>query len=206
MADIKFQTSFIPKKPVADLQKRRGGLSLFTLVSLIIFLIVLGVAGWVYLEKSILRKQISDEQNIIETNRSGLVSDSVTIEDIIHLNSRINVASTLLANHVAISPIFDFLQGRTLKNVRFKSFNFFSASTDASGQRGISIQMSGQAQDFKMVASQADEFGKPEWKNTIIEPAISSLNLNADGTVSFVFSAFIVPDYLLYKNTINRTQ
>ncbi len=204
MADIKFQTSFIPKKPVADLQKRRGGLSLFTLVSIIIFLIVLGVAGWVYLEKSILQQQIADQQNIIETNKSGLVTDNVTIEDIIRLNARMNVANTLLTNHVVVTPVFDFLQGRTLKNIRFKNFSFSSAGTNSSGQTGISIQMSGIAQDFKMVASQADEFGKPEWKNIIQEPAISSLNLNADGSVSFVFSAFIVADSILYKNNLSR--
>ncbi len=203
MADIKFQTSFIPKKPVADLQKRRGSLSLFTLVSVIVFLITLGVAGWVYLEKSILTKQIADEQTVIETNRSGLVTDSVTIEDLIRLDSRINVANALLANHVAVSPIFNFLQARTLQNIRFTNFHFSSLSTDVSGQTGVTIQMSGQAQNFRMVASQADEFGKPEWKNIIKEPAISSLNLNADGSVSFVFTAFIVPDYILYKNALN---
>ncbi|MFH1454961.1 MAG: hypothetical protein ABIF22_01430 [bacterium] len=203
--ETKYQTSFIPKKPVNMAgSSRSGGMSLFLLVSLIIFLISLGLAGYVFLEKNLLIKNITTDQNTIEANKSGLVSDSITIESLVELNSRTNVAKDLLSKHIAVSPIFDFLQQGTLKSVRFKNFSFSSAGKNESGQNKVSIQMSGVARDWETVASQADEFGKPDWKNIINEPKISNLSLEADGSVSFLFAAYVVPDFLVYgTNTSN---
>lgn len=200
----KFQTSFIPKKPVTDSgTNQSSGISLLLLVSIIIFFISVGLAGYVFLQKNLLQQNIKKDQLAIEQNKSGLVSDSITIENLVQLNSRIKIAKELLDKHVAISPIFDFLQQRTLKSVRFKNFNFSSTGKDEIGQAKISVQMAGQAMDWETIASQADEFGKPEWKKIINEPKISNLSLNADGSVSFVFNAYIVSDYLVYGNNLN---
>ena len=98
---------------------KSSSMSLFLLVSIIIFLISLGLAAYVFLEKNYLVQKITTDQNTIETNKSGLTSDSVTIESLVELNSRINVAKQLLGQHVAISPIFNFLQQATLQSVRF---------------------------------------------------------------------------------------
>ena len=199
--ETKYQTSFIPKKPVMiEGQSRSGGMSLFLLVSVIIFLISLGLAGYVFLEKNILIQKITSNQSSIATNKNGLTSDSTTIESLVELNSRINVANSLLGKHIAVSPIFDFLQQATLKSVRFKNFSFSSLSKDASGVSRVSVQMSGIAKDWETVASQADEFGKADWKKIITEPKISNLSLNADGSVSFLFSAYVSPDFLVYGN------
>jgi hypothetical protein len=203
----KYQTSFIPKKPVAmGGQSRSGtGMNLLLLVSVIIFLISLGLSGYVYLEKNLLIQKIAADQNTIETNKSGLVSDSNTVESLVKLNSRINVAKDLLSRHTAISPIFDFLQKNTLKSVRFKDFTFSSAGKDASGANLISIQMSGVAKDWETVASQADQFGLPDWSKIISQPKISDLSLNIDGSVSFVFSAYISPSFIVYgSNSTNN--
>ena len=105
-----------------------------------------------------------------------------------------------------VTPVFNFLQQATLKSVRFKNFSFSSAGKDASGANRVSIQMSGVATDWETVASQADEFGKPDYKKIVSEPKITNLSLNADGTISFLFSAFISPDFLVYANnaTLNN--
>ena len=201
----KYQTSFIPKKPVSMGQPARsGGMSLLLLVSLVIFFISLGFAGYVFLEKNLLIQKISADESSIETNKSGLVSDSNTIEDLVQLNSRINVAKTLISKHIAISPIFNFLQQTTLKSVRFKNFSFTSSGKDSSGATQVLVQMSGQAADWETVASQADEFGLPDWKKIITEPKISNLSLNPDGSVSFIFSAYVNPDFLVYGNANNN--
>ncbi len=194
----KFQTSFIPKKPVTIIGSRdRNGMSLLLLVSVIVFLISLGLAGWVFLEKKILIQQITSDQDAIEKHKSGLTSDSLTIESLIELDSRINVAKDLLSKHISVSPLYNFLQRATLKSVRFKNFSFSSAS----GKK-VSVQMSGVAKNWETVASQADEFGKAEYRNIINEPKISNLSLGADGSVSFLFSAYIMPEYLVYVNNI----
>ena len=202
--ETKFQTSFIPKKPVAAAsQTRSAGLSLFLLISIIVFFVSLGLAGYVFLQKNVLIQKIASDQSTIKTNQGNFTSDSNTIESLVTLNSRINVAKNLLGMHVAVSPIFNFLQQATLKSVRFKSFTFTSAGKDTTGASKVSVQMSGVARDWETVASQADEFGKVDYKKTISEPKISSLTLNQDGSVSFIFTAFVSPDLLVYTNNTN---
>jgi len=202
--ETKYQTSFIPKKPVTMGSSRSNSMSLFLLISIIIFLVSIGLAGYVYLEKSLLIQKITADQKTIETNKTGLVSDSITIESLVELNSRTNVAKDLLAKHIAVSSVFNFLQQGTLTSVRFKDFSFSSLGKSDTGINKISIQMSGQAKDWETVASQADEFGKPEYKKIITEPKISNLSLNTNGSVSFTFTSFVSPDFLIYGNNINN--
>ena len=203
--EAKFQTSFIPKKPIMQEEKIHSRLSIFLLLSLIIFFVSLGLTGWVFLEKKLLIQQIVDQQKTVETNKNGLTKDSVTVESIVALDSRIVLANQLLANHVAISPIFSFLGLRTLKNIRFKSFSVTNVGQDSTGVTNVNIEMSGQAKDFNSVASQADEFGKPDWADIIKQPKISGLNLNPDGSVSFVFSASIAPSFISYSKNISTS-
>lgn len=200
--ETKYQTSFIPKKPVTvGAPTQPKGMSLFLLVSIIIFLISLGLAGYVFLEKQLLVTKIEESQNKISANKEGVFSDTNTVENLVSLNSRINVAKVLLAKHVSVSPVFNFLQQGTLKSVRFKNFTFSSGGKNESGANTVSIQLSGQARDWETVASQADEFGKPEWKKIISEPKMSNLSLNPDGSVSFTFTARIAVGSLAYTNT-----
>ncbi|MFH0755229.1 MAG: hypothetical protein V1910_00995 [bacterium] len=197
--ETKYQTSFIPKKPVIATPSKNISVDLFFLISIIIFLISLGLAGYVFLAKKVLIQKIVSNQKTIEDNKNGLTSDSITIESLVEFNSRINTAKDLLDKHISISPIFDFLQQTTLKSVSFKNFNFTSLGKDASGVNKISVQMLGIAKNWETVASQADEFGKADWKKIIDEPKISNLSVNTDGSISFQFSAFINPEFLSYK-------
>ena len=202
--DPKFQTSFIPKKPMVETATYRSGISLFLLLSIIVFLVTLGIAAWVYIEKQSLISNIRSEQEIIKHNKSSFDSD--TIESIVALNSRIKVAQTLLDNHVSITPIFSFLQDRTLKNVRFKNFTFSNDTKSGTGENGVGISLSGVAGSWETLASEADEFGKPEWKKIIREPKVSSFNLNSDGSVSFNFSALVNPEYISYVSAKSNSQ
>lgn len=203
--ETKYQTSFIPKKPVAvATQSSSHGTSLFLVISIIIFLVSLGLGAYVYLEKNILVSQIDANQTKITQNKKGVISDTSEVENLVSLSSRINVATMLLSKHVSISPVFDFLQQGTLKSVRFKNFSFSSNGKNDSGVSTVSIQLSGQARDWETVASQADEFGKPEWRNVVSAPKLSNLSLGADGSVSFTFSANISPAALAYKGAANQ--
>jgi hypothetical protein len=62
--------------------------------------------------------------------------------------------------------------------------------------------MSGQAKDFKTIALQANEFGKIEYRDSIKEPVFSDLNLTADASVSFSFSAYVIPKFISYRDNI----
>ena len=70
MAETKFQTSFIPKKPL--MQEGTGsktGMSIFLLISILIFLASIGIAGYVFLENKFLAQQITTEQQTITKNQ-----------------------------------------------------------------------------------------------------------------------------------------
>ena len=186
----------------------RSSIGIFLLVSIIVFFVSLGLAAYVFLEKKLLIQDITTEQNTIASNQTGIVSDTDTVQNIIDLNSRIIVGNQLLANHVAISPVFAFLQEVTLQDVRFNNFVFSSAGKDANGNATVQVQLAGVARDWESVASQEDEFDLPDWKNIISQPKLSGFSLNADGSISFSFSAIINPKFLSYAsaNTSNSQQ
>ena len=202
--ETKFQTSFIPKKTIVEGITRKPSVGLFLLIAIILFIVSLSVAGWVYLEKKVLITKINNEKTAIETNKNNF--ETATIESIIRLDSRIKVANDLVRNHLSVSPIFNFIESRTLKNVRFKSFTFSAKGTDSSGNPVLKIDLSGQAKDFKTLALQADEFGKTEYRGVIEGPMFSSLNLAVDGSVNFNFSASVVSDFAKYENSTNFQQ
>ena len=199
--ETKFQTSFIPKKSVTESVSSRPAVGLLLLIAIILLLISLSVAGWVYLEKQTLISYIGKDKIKIEANKSNF--ETATIEDTVRLDSRIKVANELIAKHLSVSPIFSFIEARTLKNVRFKSFIFSANGTDSAGNHILKIDMSGQAKNFETLASQADEFGKPEYRGVVKDPVFSSLDLATDGSVNFSFTASIVPDFVKYQNNLN---
>ncbi len=197
--ETKFQTSFIPKKPIVQERKISGGISLFLLISLIIFFITAGLAGWVYFEKQRLNNKISFEKETIAKNKNSLTKDSLSIESFVELNTRIEVSKELLSKHVTVVPIFSFLQDRVLKNVRFNSFVFSYSDKGDVSKTGVKVDVSGKALNWRTMAAQVDEFGKVQWKNIIKESKISNLSLSSDGSVAFLYSAYLNPDFITYK-------
>lgn len=202
--ETKFQTSFIPKKPVVEEGRSNSSISIFLLLSIVLFLVSLGLGGWIFIQKDMLIKNIKSAEDVIRSNQSAFELD--TIESMIRLDSRIKIAKDLLASHVSISPIFSFLEDKTLKSVRFKTFAFSSAGKDESGAASIKVTMTGQARDFKTVALQAEEFGNINYRNIIKNPVFSDLNLTSDGSVSFSASMSVVPSFLSYSKKIVDNQ
>lgn len=196
--ETKFQTSFIPKKPIVQEKKVSSGISLFLLISLIVFFITAGLAGWVYFEKQRLINKINTEKEIITKNKNSLTKDSLSIESFVELNTRIEVSKELLSKHITVAPIFGFLQDRVLKNVRFNSF-VFSFSDKGVGNTGVKVDVSGKALNWRTIAAQVDEFGKTEWKNILKESKISNLSLSSDGSIGFLYTAYFSPDFIIYK-------
>jgi hypothetical protein len=199
--DNNIQTSFIPKKPIVEDSKiSSSSVSLFLVVAIIIFLVSLSLMAWVTFTKTNLINQIKENKAIIEKNKGEF--EAGTIESILRLDSRIKVVQSLIDNHVVVSPIFNFLEQRTLKSIRFKNFKFYNSGKAADGSDIVKVEMSGQAKDFKTIALQANEFGKIEYRDSIKEPVFSDLNLTADASVSFSFSAYVIPKFISYRDNI----
>jgi hypothetical protein len=192
--DPKLQTSFIPKKPMVAETRAKTGISLFFLISLIVFLTSLALGAAVYLGQKQLITNLEKDRALLARNQDAF--EPLTIETLTRLDRRIEASKRLLEQHVTVSPVFALLEEKTLQTVRFRSFSF--TTTPA----GIVLAMAGQARNFSSVALQSDVLGSsPFLKNTIV----ADLNLTSDGSVSFGFRSMIDQKLVLYKSLLGIT-
>ncbi|MBM2817461.1 MAG: hypothetical protein HW401_51 [Parcubacteria group bacterium] len=189
----KFQTSFIPKKPVVSAARARGsGMSLFMVVSIFLFIVSLALAGLVFGGQRYLKTELEKEKASFSKAQEDF--DSVTVETLVKLDNRIESGKKILGKHIAILPIFDFLESKTLRNVRFNNVEISFLENG-----GAKINMKGEAKNFSAVALQSDVFAESkELKN----PLISDIDLSLSGAVTFNFTGEVNPSAILYKNTI----
>ena len=189
--DGKFQTSFIPKKPVVSAARARGpGMSLFMVVSIFIFVVSLALAGLVFAGQRYLAAQLEKDKESFAEMQDDF--DALTVETFVKLDKRIESAKKILGKHIAVLPIFDFLESKTLKNVRLKTVDVSFLENGSA-----SLDIKGEAKNFSAVALQSDVFAESkELKN----PIISDIDLTLTGGISFNFKSEVDPSLVLYKN------
>lgn len=195
--DGKLQTSFIPKTPQGTPERSgKSRASLFMMGSIFIFIVSVVLAGAVFGGKKYLEDQlVKDKEAFTEAQKTF---DPVTVDYLVKLSAKIQLAKGILEKHTVILPIFDYLQSNTYKLVRFKSMNL-----TFSGDNAIDVEMKGEAKNFNVVALQSDLFAlNKNFKN----PIISDVDAAATGGVTFNFKTQVEPSLLLYKNTRNITQ
>lgn len=203
--DPKFQTSFIPKKPIIAEQrvsKRGGTTSIFMFVCMVIFLVSLTGAGFSVFLKSTLKK--SQENYIVQLKSKESEYRLETIEKLSKASTKINLTNNLLKSHIAVSEIFSIISALTIENVRFSSFEFSAPTT---GEEGIKISMKGMGNSFGAIAFQSDVFGESKEYGTqkvIKNPVLSDLTLESNGNVGFTFSALLVPSDIIYEKVLNE--
>jgi hypothetical protein len=198
--ETKFQTSFIPKKPIVSESagRVRSSVNLFTVISVTIFLISITAAGGSIAWQRLLTTQLEDYRKQLEARRQQF--EPALIETLKRVNTKIDNTKKLLDGHIAASDIFDLIGNLTIENVRFRSFDF---SAPASGGDDVKVTMRGDGASFKAIAYQSDVFGK----NKIIKnPLLTDISLDSTGSghVSFTFSGSISPKILLYKESLKR--
>lgn len=187
----KFQTSFIPKKPiVSDARTRSSGISLFTVVSIFIFVVSLVSAGLVFVGQKYLSDQLAKDKESFK--KAQEIFDPITVDTLVKVDRRIESAKKILSKHIAILPIFEYLESKTLKNIRFKSMDLLFS------ENGVAeLDMKGEAKNFSAVALQSDVFAESkELKN----PIISDIDLNLTGGITFSFKTQVEPSAVLYRN------
>lgn len=193
--DEKFQTSFIPKKPVvSSIDTSGSGRSLFMVISIFIFIVSLVLAGAVFGGKKYLSSQLAKDKENFSKNQEAF--DTVTVDTLVKLDKRIESAKKILKKHVAILPLFDYLESKTLKNIRFKNMklSFLEDNT-------VEVTMKGEAKNFSAVALQSDVFA--ENKN-FISSMISDIDLSPTGSVVFNFKTQIDPNMVSYGSTLTE--
>lgn len=203
--ETKFQTSFIPKKPIlAQTSVRRSGatISLFAMFAVLVFILSLAGAGFVVVYQSYLNRTQTEYEQTLQANENQF--NPTLISTLQRASDKINTANGLLANHLAVSQILNIIAALTAQNITFTNFSY-SAPT-ASGQPAL-ISMRGEADSFSDIAFQSDVFGSAVNYGTntkIITPILSNLTLGQNGGVAFTFTAGIDPSDILYSKFIQQ--
>ncbi|KND48655.1 MAG: putative pilN [Parcubacteria bacterium C7867-005] len=197
--DPKFQSSFIPKGPIATSatlgRERSGERGLFGNIALFVFVLSLLSAGGVWAYGQYLENNIAKKGKDLEAARSTLEPES--IKELTRLNSRLVSTQSILSKHTILSPLFEFLESSTYKTVRFTDFRYEMTN------KGLTLAMKGQARGYSAVALQADEFAKSKY---IKNPIFSDLNLDERGNVVFSFRADLDPSIISYKSKIEAQE
>ncbi len=174
-----FQTSFIPKKPLAEERVAPPKhTSIFSFIATLIFFGSLASAGAIYFYKSSITKANLEKASQIQIARNSFEPD--TIATLARLDRRITDAKKLLAGHIVVSPIFDALEINTLKSIQFTKFSY---STPVDPSAPVTVRMSGRARDYASIALQSDQLAT---NKNIHNSIFSNLALDAQtGSVSF---------------------
>ena len=202
--DTKFQTSFIPKKPILADQgvvKVTTHTSVFMLIAILLFTISISAAGALFFWKGVLLK--NQAQYTVDLKKAEERFDTETINKLKKANTKIDLAKTFLKNHIAASEIFSIIGGLTIDGVRFKSFDFGAPAEES---EGVKISMKGVGNNFSSIAYQSDVFGQSVkfGKNKLLKnPIMSDLSLDDTGSVSFTFTATVDPADLSYEKTLS---
>jgi hypothetical protein len=195
----KFQTSFIPKKPVTPATSSlSGGISFLSLIAVILFVASLALASAVFLYQNYLSSSIANKKESFKTNQKAFDPNTVTTYST--LNKRINIAGSLIKKHISVSSLFKVLEDSTLQTIRFNDFNYSYVS-----DKRINLSMKGQALNYNAIAKQSDVFSQNPASKYIHNPIFSDLDLDSRGNVIFSFTGEVDPEQILYSNNLPET-
>lgn len=207
----KFQTSFIPKRPLINDQKVqvRKGASIFMFVSMILFIASTAGAIFVVLWGIILtRAQENYKTQLAENERHFKTSQ---IEDLKRKNAKIDLSKRLLDKHTSTSEVFEIFSNLTTEGIRFNTLEFSSEPPPVNGQDAavpndqMKVFIKGTAKSFVYLAFQSDILGQSDkygLNKALRNPMISDLSLQENGDVTFGMTANIAPADVLYKDTV----
>ncbi len=177
-------TSFIPKASLQvehTRETRSRPIALVNVIAIGLLLIAILASGGVFLIQQYTIQSIASKKQSLERSRAAFEPE--TIKQLSRLDSRIDSGKTLLAQHPALSNLFNDLEARTLASVRFSDFKY-----EVIGTNRVVLSMKGQASSFNAVALQSDAFSKSP---IITEPIFSNVNINPQGTIDFDFLGVI---------------
>lgn len=197
--DADFRTTFIPKKPMipqaAPSQtpvSRPAGI-LFV-ISVIIFIVSLGIAGAVYGYKTYLKNEVADLA--VQLERVQKTLDPNTIKEFTVMDKRLRNSETLLNQHYVMYPLFEVLRTTTLPTVRYTKLDLaYNESTD------LVATLSGESDGYRSIALQSQALAQnADLKNTIF----SNFVVTPKGRVSFDVSFSIPKGDLSFEKNINE--
>lgn len=196
--DKEFQTSFIPKKTVIEGPKKvKSGGGVVNLFSFVIFIVSLLSIGGAYFYRESVKTNITEFKKSLALAKNQFEPSLITKLQI--LDKRLNAATTILDQHVAVSPIFELLQDSTLPTVRFSDFTYDIDSTT----NLVNVEMKGEAKGYNFIALQADLFNENKF---IKNPIFSDLVLDQNGNVDFNLTFSVDKSLVSYESFLDREE
>jgi hypothetical protein len=203
MDNNSFQTSFIPKKPIAvagahEVPIHRP-IRILLPISIIILFITVGLYGASYYFKTKFLKEIDSSKasfGVVEKN-----FEPEKIEDLELYNKKVGVAKKLLSSHMALSPLFYVLNDVTVPTVQFTKFSAESLVDSKS----IQVKLSGLAKDYKSIAVQSRAFNTEKakyFKNIIFSNLVLSEAKDTKGYVGFDLAFSVDLNLLSYEKKV----
>ena len=196
--DTNFQTSFIPKKSLAEerVPVAASGGNIVSFIATLIFLAVLASAGGLYFYRTNIKKTIASQRVQLDAARNQF--EPTLIAELKRLDRRMTNANTIIDNHIVISPIFDALEMNTLKSIQFTKFSYL---TPASTKMPVAVQMQGKARDYASIALESDQLAT---NKNIRNPIFSELALDEQtGMVSFNLTFTVDPELVRFTNHLS---
>ena len=189
-----FQTSFIPKQPIAKERTTQAeSIGLFAVVAIFVVFTILIATGGLYFYRGVLMTKMTTMENNLNLAKNRFEPSKIV--QLQTLNKRLKEATEILSKHITIYPIFQALQNLTMKTVRFTRFNY---SLEADRNAKIDVKMSGLATGYRSVALQSDLFAKNKF---LIDPVFSNLSLDNNGNVIFDLEFSVDPSFIDYQQT-----
>lgn len=204
--ETKFQTSFIPKKPlISDPAKpevtHRGSISIMMVISVILFVISIGGAIFSFVWSGVLlNAQDNYKKQLAESEKRFNIT---LIEDLKKFSKKIDIGKQLFGKHMSVSDVFPIIGQLTIESVKFDTFDF---SIPNENSDSINVILRGVARDYNSIAFQSDVLGSPDrfGKNKFVKnPVVADIVEDGNGEVHFTFSGSINMSDLLYQKTFN---
>ncbi len=207
--ETKFQTSFIPRKPLqasasgvgnvpAPRSERGMGGSIFMTIAVIIFVLSLAaIGGAIAWKQYLLSAQVGYEKELAIREKQYNLD---LIKQLKAESVKLTLAKQLLSNHFATSKIFGVISSITAQNVRFQSMDL-QGPTETTGA-SFDLSLAGYGRDLTTVAFQSqvmNELDKYGLRSVVKNPIISDPGLNQNGSVTFRLSATVEPTSMLYQ-------
>ena len=187
----------------------RHSVSIFLTISIIVFIISLGGAGFAFAWEKVLDSEQNQYKNDLAADQNQFNTD--LINTLTKANTKIDLAEGLIAKHLAVSEIFNIISNLTIASVAWKSFTFSAPAASGSSASGgttnnATISMQGETDSYYSVAYQSDVLGKSSEfgaNNVIKNPVLSNLSVGSDGKVAFSFTASVDPSELSYVSELS---
>lgn len=197
----KFQTSFIPKRPVVassgsvpppDITREVNPLSV---IANVVFVVMLFVSGALFGYKILLNNQIAEAGTNLESARETFQLDK--IQEMIDANARLTASNNLLEEHIAVSGLISLIEELTVQKVRISELSY--------KKQGVlsDLSIKGEVSTYNALAVQSKVFSD--------NPSITNIRFfdftpTETGSVTFSFTSKVSPEVVSYKKSLEQNQ